>query len=82
MVTKHNRAAWRSKPRGEHHDSRHFDSGFEYSGWNGRNSDNTDPDSAPSFVVWIVSGLVVVVLVAAAIQELVLPALDDLKGRV
>lgn len=47
---------WRSNTRGEVVDSRHFDSGFEFSGLRQGNSDGTPSHKGDGFVRWLLIG--------------------------
>lgn len=78
MASKHNRIprahrAWRGSTRSTHVDSRHFDSGFEFSGFQQHNTDGSPSHKGDGFVRWVVIGAMLAG-VAVALVKYVLEA--------
>lgn len=73
MATKHNRTprarrSWRDNTRSSHVDSRHFDSGFEFSGFQQHNTDGSSSHKGDGFVRWIVIGAMLAGVVVAVLK--------------
>ena len=58
MASRHNRIPrnWRPNTRNTHVDSRRFDSGFEFSGFQQHNHDGSSSHKGDGFVRWVVIG--------------------------
>jgi hypothetical protein len=70
MSTKYNRRNWRLNRRGDVVDSRHFDSGFDFSSFNTDNSDKSSPDRrhTHSWTVWILKGFIAAAVVVVLLR--------------
>lgn len=68
MPTKYIRRSWRRTTRATHVDSRHFDSGFEFSGFQQHNHDGSAQHKGDGFVRWVAIGVVLAGVVVGLLK--------------